>query len=186
MLAWFSRSAIKSFRRRPPLPRSKPRSACRCVTSCNTGYCGPWDFRDGPSDRRTALLRIHGALAPEFQRVVICHELLHIKNAVILHWSRSPKRSPSQLCGLIRGCGCFARVSGSAREQVVDGHVVMLLGNRDGTCAVSSTVRTRFAPFFSKAGAGMLRPRELRARVDAMFQEVTCRASVAFAALRSR
>ena len=60
-----------------------------------------------------------------------------------------------------------------AREQVVDSRVVTMLGNRDEyvRCLVDMSGHD-LAPHFSQAGAGMLRPRELRARVDAIFQEV--------------
>jgi hypothetical protein len=56
------------------------------------------------------------------------------------------------------------------REPIVDSRVVAMLGNRDEYvhCLVDLSGHD-LAPHFSQAGAGMLRPRELRARVDAIF-----------------
>jgi TonB family protein len=111
------------------------------------------------------------ALAPEFQRAVICHELLHIKRrdiavafleelAIAALWFHP-------WMWLLR-----ARIR-VAREQVVDSRVVAMLDNRDDyvRCLVDLSGHD-LAPHFSQSGAGMLRPRELRARVDAIFQEV--------------
>ena len=145
-----------------------------------TGNRGPWTF--GFFRPTIALPAGFDALVPAFQRSVICHELLHVKRrdmavafceelAVTALWFHP-------WMWLLRS---RIRV---AREQVVDGHVVALLGNRDEyvRCLVDMSGHD-LAPFFSQAGAGMLRPRELRARVDAMFQEVhMSRIRFAFAA----
>jgi TonB family protein len=130
---------------------------------------GPWTF--GLVRPAVALPANFDALAPAFQRAVICHELLHIKRrdiaiafaeelAVAALWFHP-------WIWLLR-----ARIR-LAREQAVDARVVALLGNREEyvRCLVDMSGHD-LAPHFSQAGAGMLRPRELRARVDAIFQEV--------------
>jgi TonB family protein len=134
-----------------------------------TGIRGPWTF--GFLRPTVALPAEFDALAPGFQRAVICHELLHIKRrdiavgfleelAVAALWFHP-------WMWLLR-----ARLR-VAREQVVDSRVVAMLDNRDDyvRCLVDMSGHD-LAPHFSQAGAGMLRPRELRARVDAMFHEV--------------
>ena len=133
-----------------------------------TGDRGPWTF--GFLQPTVALPASFDALVPAFQRAVICHELLHIKRrdiaiafceelAVAALWFHP-------WMWLLR-----ARIR-VAREQVVDSRVVALLGNRDEyvRCLVDISGHD-LAPHFSQAGAGMLRPHELRARVDAMFKE---------------
>ena len=134
-----------------------------------TGNRGPWTF--GTFRPIVALPVRFDALALEFQRSVICHELLHIKRrdiavalveeiAVAILWFHP-------WVWLLR-----TRIR-AAREQVVDARVVEILGNRDEyvRCLIDISGHD-LAPHFSQAGAGMLRPHELRARVDAMFQEV--------------
>ena len=134
-----------------------------------TGNRGPWTF--GTFRPIVALPVRFDALALEFQRSVICHELLHIKRrditvalveeiAVAILWFHP-------WVWLLR-----TRIR-AAREQVVDARVVEILGDRDEyvRCLIDISGHD-LAPHFSQAGAGMLRPHELRARVDAMFQEV--------------
>lgn len=131
---------------------------------------GPWTF--GVVRPAIALPAGFGALTHSFQRAVICHELLHIKRrdiaiafleelAVAALWFHP-------WVWLLR-----ARIR-VAREQAVDACVIALLGNREDyvRCLVDMSGHD-LAPHFAQAGAGMLRPRELRARVDAIFQEVT-------------
>ncbi len=133
------------------------------------GARGPWTF--GWLHPTVALPTGFDALVPAFQRAVVCHELVHVKRrdmlvafceelAVAALWFHP-------WIWLLRG---RIRI---AREQVVDGRVVTMLGNRDEyvRCLVDISGHD-LAPHFSQAGAGMLRPRELRARVDAIFQEV--------------
>jgi TonB family protein len=133
------------------------------------GTRGPWTF--GFLRPTVALPEGFDALIAAFQRSVICHELVHVKRrdmavafceelAVAALWFHP-------WMWLLR-----ARIR-VAREQVVDGHVVAMLGNRDAyvRCLVDMSGHD-LAPHFSQAGAGMLRPRELRARVDAIFVEV--------------
>jgi TonB family protein len=110
------------------------------------------------------------ALASGFQRAVICHELVHIKRRDI------PVALAEELAvaalwfhpwvWLLRG---EIRI---AREQAVDARVIELLGNPDGyvRCLVDISGHD-LAPHMAGAGAGMLRQHELRARVDAIFQE---------------
>jgi TonB family protein len=134
-----------------------------------TGNRGPCTF--GTFRPIVALPVRFDALALEFQRSVICHELLHIKRrdiavalveeiAVAILWFHP-------WAWLLR-----TRIR-AAREQVVDARVVEILGDRDQyvRCLIDISGHD-LAPHFSQAGAGMLRPHELRARVDAMFQEV--------------
>jgi TonB family protein len=134
-----------------------------------TGNRGPCTF--GTFRPIVALPVRFDALALEFQRSVICHELLHIKRrditvalveeiAVAILWFHP-------WVWLLR-----TRIR-AAREQVVDARVVEILGDRDQyvRCLIDISGHD-LAPHFSQAGAGMLRPHELRARVDAMFQEV--------------
>jgi TonB family protein len=142
------------------------------VSACyiqQTGSRGPWTF--GFLRPTIALPAGFDALVPAFQRAVICHELVHIKRrdiavafieelAVAALWFHP-------WMWLLR-----ARIR-VAREQVVDSRVVTMLGNREDyvRCLVDLSGHD-LAPHFSQAGAGMLRPRELRARVDVIFQEV--------------
>lgn len=132
------------------------------------GSRGPWTF--GFLQPTVALPAAFDTLVPTFQRAMVCHELLHIKRrdiaiafceelAVAALWFHP-------WIWLLR-----ARIR-IAREQVVDNRVVALLGNRDEyvRCLVDISGHD-LAPHFSQAGAGMLRPRELRARVDAIFEE---------------
>jgi TonB family protein len=134
-----------------------------------TGSRGPWTF--GVLQPTVALPAAFDTLVPAFQRVMVCHELMHIKRrdiaiafceeiAVATLWFHP-------WAWLLR-----ARIR-VAREQAVDSRVVALLGNRDEyvRCLVDISGHD-LAPHFSQAGAGMLRPHELRARVDAIFAEV--------------
>lgn len=134
-----------------------------------TGGRGPWTF--GWIRPAVALPAGFDSLAPAFQRAVICHELVHIKRRDILV-AFVEELAVAALwfhpwMWLLR-----ARIR-VAREQVVDSRVVAMLDNRDDyvRCLVDMSGHD-LAPHFSQAGAGMLRPRELRARVDAIFQEV--------------
>ena len=134
-----------------------------------TGGRGPWTF--GWMRPAVALPAGFDSLAPAFQRAVICHELVHIKRrdmavafveelTVAALWFHP-------WIWLLR-----ARIR-VAREQAVDSRVVAMLDNRDEyvRCLVDMSGHD-LAPHFSPGGAGMLRPRELRARIDAIFQEV--------------
>jgi TonB family protein len=134
-----------------------------------TGGRGPWTF--GWIRPTVALPASFDSLAPAFQRAVICHELVHIKRRDILV-AFVEELAVAALwfhpwMWLLR-----ARIR-VTREQVVDSRVVAMLDNRDDyvRCLVDMSGHD-LAPHFSQAGAGMLRPRELRARVDAIFQEV--------------
>ena len=134
-----------------------------------TGGRGPWTF--GWIRPAVALPAGFDSLAPAFQRAVICHELVHIKRRDILV-AFAEELAVAALwfhpwMWLLR-----ARIR-VAREQVVDRRVIAMLDNRDDyvRCLVDMSGHD-LAPHFSQAGAGMLRPRELRARVDAIFQEV--------------
>jgi len=133
-----------------------------------SGNRGPWAF--GMFRPTIALPSAFEALAPEFQRAILCHELLHVKRrdiavalgeelAVATLWFHP-------WIWLLR-----ARIR-AAREQVVDARAIEILGNRDEyvRCLVKISGHD-LAPHFSQAGAGMLRARELRARIDAIFQE---------------
>ena len=133
-----------------------------------TGSRGPWTF--GFVRPTIALPAGFDRLAPAFQRSMICHELVHVRRrdiavafceelAVGALWFHP-------WMWLLR-----SRIR-IAREQVVDARVVALLGNREEyvRCLVDISGHD-LSPHFSQAGAGMLRPRELRARVDAMFRE---------------
>jgi TonB family protein len=146
-----------------------------------TGTRGPWTF--GFLRPTVALPAGFDALIPAFQRAVICHELVHVKRRDIA-FAFLEELAVAGLwfhpwVWLLR-----ARIR-VAREQVVDSRVVAMLHNRDDyvRCLVDMSGHD-LAPHFSQAGAGMLRPRELRARVDAIFQEVhMSRMRVAVAAL---
>jgi TonB family protein len=146
-----------------------------------TGSRGPWTF--GFLKPTVALPAAFDTLVPAFQRAMVCHELMHIKRrdiviafceeiAVAALWFHP-------WAWLLR-----ARIR-VAREQAVDSRVVALLGNRDEyvRCLVDISGHD-LAPHFSQAGAGMLRPHELRARVDAIFAEAhMSRTRLALAAL---
>jgi beta-lactamase regulating signal transducer with metallopeptidase domain len=154
-LAWFSRSATELA----PPPAATALEAEIGVSPryiLQTGNRGPWTF--GMFRPTVALPSRFGALAPEFQRAVICHELLHIQRrditvalaeeiAVATLWFHP-------WVWLLR-----ARIR-AAREQVVDARVVQLLGNRDEYVRCLMNISGHdLAPHFSHAGTGMLRPR---------------------------
>ena len=133
-----------------------------------TGNRGPWTF--GVFRPTVALPAGFDILALDFQRAVICHELMHIRRrdiakalaeefAVAVLWFHP-------WAWLLR-----ARIR-VAREQVVDARVVEMLGNPEEyvRCLVDISGHD-LAPHLSHAGAGMLRPRELRGRIDAILQD---------------
>jgi TonB family protein len=177
-LLWLFYGVIRLARfssRASPVPRPAVADALEAELAVapryiqQTGSRGPWTF--GFFRPTVALPEGFDALVPAFQRSVICHELIHVKRrdmavafvqelAVTALWFHP-------WIWLLR-----ARIR-VAREQVVDSRVVAMLGNREEyvRCLVDISGHD-LAPHFSQAGAGMLRPRELRARVDAIFQEV--------------
>ena len=129
---------------------------------------GPWTF--GFLRSTVALPVEFGSLAPAFQRAVVCHELLHAKRRdMAIAFAEELAAAMLWFHPWVWRLRARIRV---AREQVVDRHVVTLIGDRDGyvRCLVEISGHD-LTPHFSEAGAGMLRPRELRARVDAIFQE---------------
>jgi TonB family protein len=133
--------------------------------------CGrsPWTF--GVLQAAVALPTGFGSLAPAFQRAVICHELLHIKRRdVAVAFLEELAVAALWFHPWVWQLRARIRV---VREQVVDARVIGMLGDRDEyvRCLVDMSGHD-LAPHVSKAGAGMLRPRELRARVDAIFEEV--------------
>src|SRR5688572_7561597 len=177
-LLWLFYGVIRLARfssRASPVPRPEVAGALEAELAVapryiqQTGSRGPWTF--GFFRPTVALPEGFDALVPAFQRSVICHELIHVKRrdmavafvqelAVTALWFHP-------WIWLLR-----ARIR-VAREQVVDSCVVTMLSNRDEyvRCLVDISGHD-LAPHFSQAGAGMLRTRELRARVDAIFQEV--------------
>ncbi len=133
-----------------------------------TGARGPWTF--GFLRPTVALPAGFHALIPAFQRAVICHELIHVKRRdIAVAYVEELAMAALWFHPWIWLLRARIRV---AREQVVDRLVVAMLDNRDEyvRCLVDISGHD-LAPHFSQAGAGMLRPRELRARVDAIFQE---------------
>jgi len=146
------------------------------------GGRGPWTF--GFLRPTIALPAGFAALLPAFQRSVICHELVHVKRRdVVVAFCEELAAAALWFHPWMWLLRSRIRV---AREQVVDRRAVAILGNRDEyvRCLVDLSGHD-LAPHFSDAGARMLRPRELRARVDAIFREVhmsrTRVASAAFA-----
>ena len=134
-----------------------------------SGGRGPWTF--GWIRPAVALPAGFDSLAPAFQRAVICHELLHIKRRdIVVAFLEELAVAALWFHPWMWMLRARIRV---AREQVVDSRVVAMLDNRDDyvRCLVDMSGHD-LAPHVSQAGAGMLRPRELRARVDAIFQEV--------------
>ena len=134
-----------------------------------TGSRGPWTF--GFLRPTVALPTGFDVLVPAFQRAMICHELVHVKRRdIVVAFVEELVVAALWFHPWMWLLRARIRV---AREQVVDGRVVTMLGNRDEyvRCLVDISGHD-LAPHFSQAGAGMLRPRELRARVDAIFQEV--------------
>lgn len=134
-----------------------------------TGSRGPWTF--GFLHPTIALPAGFAALTPAFQRSVICHELVHVKRRdVVVAFCEELAVAALWFHPWIWLLRALIRI---AREQVVDRRVVELLGNRDDyvRCLVDMSGHD-LASHVSQASAGMLRPRELRARVDAIFQEV--------------
>jgi TonB family protein len=146
---------------------------------------GPWTF--GIFLPTIALPSTFDALAPAVQRSIICHELLHVKRRDVMA-ALGEELIVAALwfhpwAWLLR---TRIRV---AREQTVDARAVTMLGSRDEyvRCLVDMSGHD-LAQHLSHAGAGMLRPRELRTRIDAILKEVHMsrrRASVAAALLMS-
>ncbi len=130
---------------------------------------GPWTF--GFVRPTVALPAGFDSLASVSQRAIICHELLHIKRRdIAVAFVEELAAAALWFHPWTWVLRAQIRV---AREQVVDAAVVGMLGERDEyvRCLVDISGHD-LAPHFSQAGPGMLRPRELRARVDALFQEV--------------
>ena len=133
-----------------------------------SGNRGPWTF--GTFRPTIALPSVFDALTPAFQRAILCHELLHVKRrdtaAAFFEELAAAALWFHPWVWLLR-----ARIR-VAREQAVDSQVVTILDNREEyvRCLVNLSGHD-LAPHFSQAVAGMLRARELRARVDAIFQE---------------
>ena len=132
------------------------------------GHRGPWAF--GILRPTIALPSTFGNLAPAVQRSVLCHELLHIKRRDVIA-ALVEELAVAALwfhpwAWLLR-----ARIR-VAREQTVDARAVGMLGNRDDyvKCLVDMSGHD-LSPHLSHAGAGMLRPRELRTRIDAILKE---------------
>jgi beta-lactamase regulating signal transducer with metallopeptidase domain len=107
------------------------------------------------------------ALDPKFQRAIVCHELVHVRRRdttmalveellVALLWFHP-------WVWLIR-----SRIR-LAREQVVDRMVLKLIGDpvEDARCLVELAGHD----LLPHLGTGMLSSHELRARIEAMFQE---------------
>ena len=134
------------------------------------GDRGPWTF--GLLRPKVALPAGFSALSPQFQRAVLCHELLHVRRRdIAVAFIEELAASALWFHPWIWLLRARIRV---VREQAVDVQAVAMLGNRDDyvRCLVEMSGHN-LAPHFSQAGAGMLRTRELRARVDAIFQEVS-------------
>src|SRR5688572_9791103 len=134
----------------------------------HTASRGPWTF--GFFQPTVALPAAFDTLVPAFQRAMVCHELLHIKRRdIVIAFCEELAVATLWFHPWIWVLRARIRV---AREQVVDKRVVALLGNRDEyvRCLIDISGHD-LAPHFSQAGAGMLRPHELRARDDAIFEE---------------
>jgi beta-lactamase regulating signal transducer with metallopeptidase domain len=141
----------------------------------HTGPGGPTTFG---VLRPTIILPLNFAsLDPVFQRSIVCHELLHVKRrdaaAALVEELIAAALWFHPWVWLMRS---RIRV---AREQVVDMGVVQLLRNRKDyvRCLVEMSgheLVPHLMPAASAASlsAGMLNPRELHSRVEAMFQEV--------------
>jgi TonB family protein len=127
----------------------------------------PWTF--GLLRPTVALPAGFDALNPDFQRAVVCHELVHVQRRdVAVAFVEELAAAVLWFHPWVWLLRARMRV---AREKVVDARVVEMLENRDEyvRCLVEMSGHD-LAPHFSHAGAGMLRPRELRARVDAIFE----------------
>ena len=130
---------------------------------------GPWTF--GFFRSTVALPAGFDSLASDSQRAIICHELLHVKRRdIAVAFVEELAAAALWFQPWTWVLRAQIRI---AREQIVDAAVVNLLGGRDEyvRCLVDISGHD-LSPHFSQAGAGMLRARELRARVDALFQEV--------------
>lgn len=111
------------------------------------------------------------ALELSFQRAVVCHELVHVKRRdMAIAFVEELVAAALWFHPWIWVLRSRIRV---AREQVVDMKVVALLDNRvEYTRCLVEMSGHELVPHLSHVGAGMLSRRELRVRVDAMFQEV--------------
>jgi TonB family protein len=111
------------------------------------------------------------ALAPGFQRAIICHELVHVKRRDTLVSLAEELLAAvfwfHPLIWLVR------HQIHVAREQAVDASVLRLVGDRSEyvRCLVEMSGHD-LMPHLSRSGAAMIRTRELQARVNAIFQEV--------------
>lgn len=129
--------------------------------------CGPWTF--GIFRPTIALPSTFGGLASPVQRSVLCHELLHVQRRdVVAAFAEELMVTALWFhpwAWLLR-----ARIR-VAREQAVDARAVTMLGSRSDyvKCLVDMSGHD-LAPHLSQSAAGMLRPRELRARIDALLE----------------
>ena len=142
-LAWFRTSAAFV---QPPDVR----------TPCSFGLFRPTVVLPAAFDR----------LEPAFQRGIVCHELLHLERhdfaAAVAEEVAAAFLWFHPWAWLIRG-----RIR-LHREQVVDAAVVRCTGDRRAyvRCLIALAGHAKALPL----AAPMLRPTELRARVDALFQ----------------
>jgi TonB family protein len=107
------------------------------------------------------------ALDPKFQRAIICHELVHVRRRdttmAFVEELLTAALWFHPWMWLIRS---RIRV---AREQVVDRVVLKLIGDRAEY--VRCLIELSGHDLLPHLGTGMLSSRELRTRIDAMFQE---------------
>jgi TonB family protein len=125
----------------------------------------------GVFTRTIALPADFGDLAPGFQRAVICHELLHVKRwDTLVSLLEETVLAVFWFHPLLWVVRHQIRV---AREQSVDATVLDIVGDRSEyvRCLVEMSGHD-LMPHLSRAGAAMIRTRELRARVNAIFEEV--------------
>jgi TonB family protein len=108
-----------------------------------------------------------GALDPKFQRAIICHELVHVRRRdTTMAFVEELLTAALWFHPWIWLIRSRIRV---AREQVVDRMVLKLIGDRAEY--VRCLIELSGHDLLPHLGTGMLSSRELRARIDAMFQE---------------
>jgi TonB family protein len=110
-------------------------------------------------------------LAPGFQRAVLCHELLHVKRRDTL--VSLVEEMLTAVFWFHPWIWLVRHQIRVAREQAVDAAVLRIVGDRSAyvRCLVEMSGHD-LLPHLSRAGAAMIRSRELHARVNAIFREV--------------
>jgi TonB family protein len=120
---------------------------------------------------RVVLPARFASLSAAHQEGALCHELIHVRRHDVA--AALAEEALIAMLWFHPWVWVIRRRIRVAREQVVDLRVLTLTGNREEyvRCLIEMSGHD-LVPHLSQAGAAMVRSNELRARVDAIFQEV--------------